>query len=111
MGVNIDAHVHDIEILLEDIESQRTKGDLPARDFLEKVYKTYGSIYGDKFISLCNEYYDEYNPVYKFYTLVEKYFGIEDYYAKQYDVIRGGADDYELYEELGLNPDEEDDNY
>lgn len=109
MGVSINAHVYDVKELVQNIEHTKTKAtDLTPGQFLEKVAPEYGAILGDKFVVIWNDYFDEYNPAVKFLNIVGRYFGIEDFWSSSYDRIEGAVEDESIYEQLGLDPYEDD---
>ena len=108
MGVSIDLHVYDYFDLVKQItEAVEKNGGAPEgrtlNEFVEKVMPQFGMRAGDKFITLWNEYYEDYNSGYELMHAVDLYFGTEDTYLGNYEWA-GHANAYEVLEELDIEP-------
>lgn len=108
MGVSIDIHIYDYFELIQDIRKQvaeKASHNLPAdrsiNDFVERVLPQFGFRAGDKWLTLWNEYYEDYNAGSELFRAVEGYFGIDDVFLSGYTWF-GGANAYEVLEELEI---------
>ena len=113
MGISIDMHVYDYFNLVKQIKDA-VGGQIPEgrslNEFVEKVLPEFGVRAGDKFVTLWNEYYEEYNGGYELFRAVRLYFGLKDEpYLGGYEWA-GNANAYEIFEALEIEPlvDEED---
>lgn len=83
MGVSIDVHEFDYDQLCNDYESWvNGNGGFPEgrsmQEFKDKVMPAFGNRYGDKFLMLWNEYYEDYNAGSEFLSACAKYIGRYD---------------------------------
>lgn len=105
MGISIDNHIYDLSELREYTEENCGTTGLA---FLELAMPKFGTVVGDQFITLWNEYYEEYNSAREFLYFMEKMTGHEDY-DPPYDYVPCGANAREVADELGLEWPEGDD--
>lgn len=105
MGVGIDIHIYDYEALCNDIVelSVNSPIDRTPEFFIENILPKFGVVSNDKFITLWNEYYEEYNSGLELMHAVDLYFGIEDTYLEGYGYGKH-ANAYEVLEELEIEP-------
>lgn len=114
MGISIDAHVYDIDTLIESIIAARSGDEssyqLGIVELLAKIMPEFGRVFGNEFVVIWNEYYAEYNPAIEFLQFIERYYGIEDFFPGDYDTITGGACADDVAEAVGIElPLKEDD--
>lgn len=107
MGVSIDIHVYDYFNLVKDITRQAEEGGIPEgrtiNEFVEKILPEFGIRAGDKFLTLWNEYYEDYNAGSEMMRAARLYFGLEDCWLGNYGRV-GSANAYEVLEDLGIEP-------
>ena len=99
MGVSIDLHIYDYFDLIKEIKGLVDEnGGIPEGrsldEFVEKVLPEFGVRAGDKYVTLWNEYYEDYNAGSELFRAVEKYFGLDDVFLGSYRTSSGAnADD------------------
>lgn len=83
-------------------------------DLLEKVLLEFGTVIGEDYVILCNEYYEDGNCFYNVSPVLEKVFKLPDdsdafdiLLAKRKEIL-SHKEEYEAYENLGIDPYEED---
>lgn len=106
MGMSIHLSSYDYYALattISDIADMANTDGRTAQEFIDKVLPYFGVIAGGKFITLYNEYYEEYNSCLEFWHALDLYFGIEDSYIGNYD-YEEGVNAYEVLEELDIEP-------
>jgi hypothetical protein len=108
MGVSIDLHIYDYFDLVRAIGEEAQKAaaisnDRSLNDFVERVLPKFGVRTGDKFVTLWNEYYEDYNSGSELFRAVELYFGVDDVFLSGYDYGEH-ANAREVLEELGIDP-------
>lgn len=106
MGMSIDLHSYDYAALcteISDIADMANTKDRTAQEFIDRVLPNFGVLAGEKFITLWNEYYDDYNSGSELMRAVDLYFGIEDIFLGGYSYVPH-ANAYEVLEELGIEP-------
>ena len=106
MGVSIDIHSYNYAALctkISDIAAMANTKDRTAEYFVDFILPEFGVVAGDRYLTLWNEYYDEYNSGSELMRAVDLYFGVEDTYLSGYDYI-GGANAYEVLEALHIQP-------
>lgn len=78
VGIHGDAYkILDLLVYMENWVNQNggyRDNSLNVEDFLYKVADDFGAILGDWFVTVYNEYYDDYNPEFNFYCAVQKYY-------------------------------------
>lgn len=117
MGMSIDLHVYDYFDLVNDI-AKVAGDDIPEgrslNDFVERVLPRFGYRFGDKYVTLWNEYYSDsgYNSASELFRAVEMYFGVEDVFLSGYDYGEH-VNAREVLDDLGIEPigDDEEDYY
>ena len=103
MGVSIDVFSFDYDALrwafkklifdqhpeLKDNEDGYAKVEQIGR-----IMKEFGSIVGDRYIILNDEYHEEYSPYYEIGTFIDRYYNVEDssdaMYSKEVDRLSIG---------------------
>lgn len=116
MGVSIDMHIYDYFDLVKNITRQAEEGGIPegrsVNEFVEKVLPEFGFRAGDKYITLWNEYYEDYNSGSELMQAASLYFGLDDCWLGGYD-YGGSANAREVLSDLNIEPlgDDEDDYY
>ena len=115
MGVSIDLHVYDYFELVKAIQEVVDGLDAvpegrTVNEFVEKVLPEFGIRAGDKFVTLWNEYYEDYNAGSEMMRAVELYFGTEDVFLSGYDYGKN-ANAHEVFSDLGIDPIEVEDDY
>lgn len=117
MGVSIDLHIYDYFDLIKDIRKQVSETENVPEDrtlnfFVENILPEFGIRTGDKFVTLWNEYYEEYNSGSELMQAVSLYFGLEDCWLGDYETS-GHANAREVLDSLGITPigEDEDDDY
>lgn len=75
MGVSISIHTYEIDKLLTGIEREVDyTGLIPPRELIPKIMDYFGTVEGNKFYVLWNEYYEQYNAGCNFIVLIQKYY-------------------------------------
>jgi hypothetical protein len=80
MGVSIHGDAYRIIDLLEYMEAWVAKNGgyrddaLKVEDFLYKVADDFGVVLDDWFVTVYNEYYEDYNPESNFFSAVQTYY-------------------------------------
>lgn len=114
MGTSIEIHVYDYEELIDSIRSLVKDIEIldgrSVEDFVVRVMPEFGRAYGGKWITLWNEYYEDYNAGCEFFRAVELYFGLEDVFLSGYEWV-GGANALEVLEGLDIEPIGDDEDY
>ena len=118
MGVSISLHVYDYFELIKSIdllineEPDRIPEGRTLNEFVEKILPEFGIRAGDKYVTLWNEYYEDYNAGVELFRAVELYFGLDDVFLGGYNST-GNANAEEVLESLGIKPIgvDEDDEY
>lgn len=83
-------------------------------DLLEKVLLEFGTVIGEDYVILCNEYYEDGNCFYNVSHVLEKVFKLPDdsdtfsILLDKSKEILSYKEEYEAYENLGMDPYEED---
>ena len=107
MSVSIDIHEYNYNHLYRII-AELVEGKVPegrsVKEFFERVLPQFGKRYGDYFIVLWNEVYEEYNAGVELMHAVDLYFGLEDTYLDGYAWGTSHANAFEVLEDLGLDP-------
>jgi len=108
MGVSIDLHIYDYFDLVKSIQEVVDGADeIPegrtVNEFVEKVLPRFGIRAGDKFVTLWNEYYEDYNSGSELMRAVELYFGVEDVFLSNY-TWGENANAHEVLDDLGIEP-------
>jgi Fe-S oxidoreductase len=107
MGVSIDLHEYNFNELYNRI-TEITKGKVPegrsVNEFFTKVLPKFGIRYGDSFVVLWNEYYEEYNSGSELMQAASLYFGIPDMWLGGYRYRDANMNAYEVLEDLGIEP-------
>lgn len=108
MGVSIDIHVYDYADLIKQItevsqQNEKLESDRTVTDFVERVLPEFGFRSEDKWVTLWNEYYEDYNSGSELFRAVELYFGVDDVYLGDY-TWHGNANAREVLEALGIEP-------
>jgi hypothetical protein len=75
MGVSIDLYKYNYPALVESLMKIEGVND---KQKLEKILSKCGEIFGDTYLILNNEYYEDGNPYYGVASLIDSAFGIED---------------------------------
>lgn len=111
MGMTISLGVFNLDKLIEDIEKieeQAGNPDRTAEFFIDNILPEFGIIsYTARtepvFITLWNEYYEDYNPAAQMMRAIDLYFGVYDTYIESSSPI-DGVNAYEVIEGLGIEP-------
>lgn len=80
MGVSIHGEAYNvfdvISQIVEHVENNggRRENSLPPGEFFAKVAPSFGLIIGDTFVTVWNEYYDDYNPASELLSAVDDYY-------------------------------------
>lgn len=115
MGVSIDLHVYDYFELVKQIqkvvdEAENVPEGRTVQIFVDDIMPKFGFRAGDKFITLWNEYYEEYNSGAELMHAVDLYFGTEDTFLGGYEYGQH-TNAHEVLSELDIEPIEESDDY
>lgn len=111
MGVSIDGNIYRVEDVVKQIEDYvnehgRRPGTVEPKEFFAKVADEFGTLAGDFFVIICNEYYEDYNPQYEFFNAVMKYYYGEDeddehdFWLQNCITVTGGANADEVLGEV-----------
>jgi hypothetical protein len=111
MGVSISVHEFDYDSLCNQFsEWVSDHGGFPEgrslAEFEDKILPAFGTRYGDKFLMLWNEYYEDYNAAIEFLIACSKYIGHDEEDTPWFDYERvcpGANADEVLSEILGDN--------
>lgn len=112
MGVSIDIRVYDYESLIKQIGEIADKAGRPDRTveyFEEEILPKFGFAVSDVedgdtlFISMWNEFSEDYNLALEMMQAVDLYFGVEDTYLESSYRVHG-ANAYEVLDDLGIEP-------
>ena len=108
MGISICNHIYDYKGLIRDIELVVSKLDaLPegrsVKDFVDRVLPEFGIQAGDKFITLWNDYFEDFSSAFELFRAIELYFGVTDVFLYGYD-NQYGANAYDVFDELKIEP-------
>lgn len=106
MGVSIHMSSYNYYALatqISDIADMAKTEGRTAQEFIDRVLPKFGVVAGDKFLTLYNEYYEDYNAQGAFWTAIDMYFGTEDSYISDYEYVPS-ANAYEVFEELDIEP-------
>jgi len=102
MGVSINTHiyvynqlVHDIRELVSE-EPDRMPEGRSLDEFLQKVLPKFGNRFDGYFVTIWNEYYEDYNPASELMQAVGLYFNLSDVWLGNYKTGVGGANAYEI---------------
>lgn len=80
MGVSIHGEAYKVSDVISQITAfveengGRREDALPPAQFFAKVAPEFGLIIGDTFVTVWNEYYDEYNAASNFHGAVDHYY-------------------------------------
>lgn len=109
MGVSIDTHTWTREgfrqALYDCLGGEPGPDLMSINEFIEKVTPHFGTWYGDTYVCIWNEYYEECNPATQLLSFIRRYYNVEDAWLNGYDYGVSGASAGEVLEELF--PDEE----
>jgi hypothetical protein len=107
MSVSIDIHEYNITKLYNQLV-KITEGKLPegrsVEEFFIKILPLFGTRYGDAFIVLWNEYYEDYNAGIELMRVASLYFGIPDVWLGDYKYLHSNMNAYEALENLKIEP-------
>jgi hypothetical protein len=80
MGVSIHGSAYSVDYLVVEINKfvvengGYREGALDPRSLIHIIGPEFGLILGDKFITVQNEYYEDYNPDYEFTVAIREYY-------------------------------------
>lgn len=111
MGMSINLESYDLNRLIKEIEKVEERAGRPDRTteyFVVNILPEFGNVsYTAQaepvFITMWNEYYEDYNPASQMMRAVDLYFGVYDTYFG-FSVDTYGANAYEVLEALGIEP-------
>lgn len=108
MGVSIDLHIYDYDSLVDEIRkvvesAKSVPEDRTVEDFVERVLPHFGVRLGDKFVTLWNEYYEDYNAGAELMHAVDLYFGTEHTFLGGYAYGKH-ANASEVLSDLDIQP-------
>lgn len=104
MGRCVDVCIYNYNDLVENF----VKEGCEDKELLEKILLKFGHHIGEKYVILCNEFYEEYNPKWELMDLIKNIFKLKTRALwdtkKEYGI--SGACAYEVAEELGIEYEE-----
>jgi hypothetical protein len=115
MGVSIHGSAYVLADVVDQIDKYVKENGgyrdnaLSAYDFLHKVAPEFGAIIDSHFVTVYNEYYEDYNPAYEFTKAVSTYYfpyvDIDEDFDKSFDLknsiyFSGGASADEVLDDL-----------
>ena len=106
MGISISLHDYSYDKLCDEVRrvaKDTIQEDRTAEYFIENVLPEFGVRAGDRFLTLWNEYYEDYNSGLELMHAADLYFGTEGTYFGSYGYVPA-ANAYEILEELEIKP-------
>jgi|SRR6185503_8679050 len=110
MGMSVGAYLIDTQILKEEVDKLKTRGEI---EILDKALTEFGPEIDGKILVLQCDYWEEYSTYFELMRFIELYFGIEDDFevvnkAVAHEVDHG-INANEVAEEIGVElPESED---
>lgn len=115
MGVSIHGSAYPLQSLLDQMDDFVIRNGgyrenaLSPEGFLRTVVDDFGILLDDHFVTVCNEYYEDYNPEYNFTAAVQRYYFPEkdwdecdygdEFYPKDDKYFGGGGNAEEVLSE------------